>query len=49
MENSIEKITTKVEEFINNQIEKFEKNPMSSAVRILIVYLVIKFIWNKVK
>lgn len=49
MENSIERIATKVEEFVNKQITEFEKNPLSSSIRILLIYLLVRFAWRKIK
>ena len=44
MENLIEKI----ENFINQSIENFEKNPLKMSIKLIVYYLIIKFVWKTV-
>lgn len=38
----MDNILKKIEYFTNNQIEQFEKNPLKSGFKLLIIYIILK-------
>jgi len=44
----MEKIIEKIETFIDETIENFEKNPLKMSLKLIAYYLILKFIWKTV-
>jgi hypothetical protein len=45
----MERILEKVEALVEKQIADFEKNPISTSVRLFIFYWIFKQVWKEIK